>query len=49
LRKPAQVPFLLLEPIPFDGLGLGRTILLAVAGVADTPFPSAVAADLAIL
>jgi len=37
-----------LDPIPFDGLGLGGTIPLPVAGVVDTPFPSAVAADRAI-
>jgi hypothetical protein len=37
-----------LYPVPFDGLGLGGAILLPVAGVADTPLPSAIAADCAI-
>jgi hypothetical protein len=48
-EAPAQVPPLLLDPVPLDGLGLGRAISLPVSGVIGTPFPRAVAADLTIL
>src|SRR5271157_2198006 len=49
MEAPAQVPPLLLDPVAFDGLGLGRTIVLPASGVVGTPFPRAISADLAIL
>jgi hypothetical protein len=48
-QTPSLVPLLLLSPVPLEGLGIGGTILLPVAGVMGAPLPSAVAADLAIL
>lgn len=48
-QAPSTVPVLLFPPIPFDGLGMSFAILLPVIGMALTPFPRTVQADLAIL
>jgi len=45
----AQVPLSLLGPVLLNRFGFGGAILFPVAGMVGTPFPSTVAADLAIL